>query len=160
MMSERYDDRRIRNFRTKIGPKIRDYLVENGPGTILGIETAGKLFAVELYKFLLTPGLGDPFTDVKYIEASKTNLVEKLHIYRQDIEGRNLIVIDDDIHTKQTYNEIQTQLENNKKKLKVLEIKWAVEYDGPGVADWSCNRNGNKNGTPNINSTQKDKVKI
>lgn len=138
---EKYDERRIRNFRTKVGPKVRDYLAEAGPGTIVGIPTAGRLFAIKLYEFLLTPGIHDPHVDVKYIEAEKDNIKRALTTYRPDVENRHLIIVDDDIHTKQTYDEIRTQLQECINEFRIPEIKWAVEYDGPGVADWSVNRN-------------------
>ena len=142
-----YDDRRIRNFRTKVGPNIRDYVYENGPSTIVGIVTAGRLFALELYQYLLKAGPNDPYVDVKYFETDKNNILETFKINRDIIEGRNVIMVDDDIHTRQTFEEVQKQLQQIEKRYKIRTIKWAVEYDGPGVASWSCNRNGSKNNT-------------
>ncbi|MEK6909716.1 MAG: hypothetical protein AABW61_01415, partial [Candidatus Aenigmatarchaeota archaeon] len=73
MVDQTYDRRRIEAFGKKIAPVIRGYLVENGPGALMGIPTAGKLFAVELYRRLLTPGADDPYIDVIYLEPERGN---------------------------------------------------------------------------------------
>ena len=145
-MAEQYDRRRIEAFGKKITPFVRGYLVENGPGAVVGIPTAGRLFAVEIYRRLLTPGAEDPFVDVIYLEPERGMIPETFQQNSQRIRGRHLIVVDDDIHTKQTYEEIQGVLNKLKDDFDIPSINWAVEYDGPGISTWACNRirNGNK----------------
>lgn len=141
-----YDRRRIDNFGRRITPLVRSYLNDNGPGSIMAVPTAGRLFALELYRRLLTPSGEQPYVDITYFEANKDELEGSLEMNSPKIRERHLIVVDDDIHTKQTYEEIQYNLERLKEKYGIRSINWAVEFDGPGIATWACNRinNGNR----------------
>lgn len=138
-----YDRRRIENFGRRVSPLVRGYLVENGQGSIMGIATAGRLFAVELYRRLLTPAGPEPFVDVTYFEVEKDRLGEYFEQDKARIIGRHLIVVDDDIHTKQTYEMVQSALNSLKEQYNIPSVNWAVEFDGPGVATWACNRINN-----------------
>lgn len=146
MVEQQYDRRRIESFGRKVAPLVREYLVENGPGALMGVPTAGRVFAVELYRRLLTPGPTDPYIDVIYLEAERGNIAGVFQQGGDRLRGRHLIVVDDDIHTKKTYEDITTELEGLREEHGIKSINWAVEFDGPGVATWACNRinNGNK----------------
>jgi len=146
MVEQQYDRRRIESFGRKVTPLVRGYLVENGPGALMGIPTAGRLFAVELYKRLLTPGSVDPFVDVIYLEPERDKIISAFQQIGDRLRGRHLIVVDDDIHTKQTYEKVTNELDSLREEYDIKSINWAVEFDGPGVATWACNRinNGNK----------------
>lgn len=146
MATEQYDRRRIDTFGRKVTPLVREYLAENGPGSIMAVPTAGRLFAIEIYRRLLTGGADDPYVDVFYFEADKGNITQSFKQNSEKITGKHLIVVDDDIHTKQTYQQISAELETLRQEYHIPSINWAVEFDGPGVATWACNRinNGNK----------------
>ncbi len=139
-----YDTRRIETFGRKIGPLVREYIDHNGnKGSVMGIPTAGRLFAVELYKNLLAPNSDQPFIDVTYWELDRTDIQGSLKRNSAQVRGRHLIVVDDDIHTKATYEEIQNELDRLKGYYDIPSINWAVEFDGPGIAKWACNRMNN-----------------
>lgn len=145
-VEQQYDRRRIESFGRKITPLVREYLANNGPGVVMGVPTAGKLFAIELYRRLLAGGSADPYVDVSYLEIERERLRDDLEQNSGKIAGRHLIVVDDDIHTKKTYQDVQAVLESLKEQFEIPSISWAVEFDGPGIATWACNRinNGSK----------------
>ncbi len=143
MPEQEYDRRRIENFGRKVSPLVRGYLTENGPASIMGIVTGGRLFAIELYQRLLMPAGEEPHVDITYFETEKSKLKDTFRQNKANITGRHLIVVDDDIHTKQIYEEIQSELDALKEQYNIPTINWAVEFDGPGVATWACNRINN-----------------
>ena len=133
-----YDSTRVDAFGRKISPLVRGYLQEKGPGTIMAIPTAGRLFGVELYRRLLMDG--ESLLDVTYFEADKGDLLRVFVQNSGAVKNRHLIVVDDDIHTRQTFYEVSRKLSELKDEFDIRSVNWAVEFDGPGLATWSCNR--------------------
>lgn len=129
------DESRLNDFRKKVVPGIAEYVKDN-PSTLLAILTAGRLFGSAAYNDLLKMGLV-----VDYLESDKKDVAKILRRNRPVVYGRTIIPVDDDIYTRDTFRQVNSQIEQVRTELDLRGPLWAVEFDSPGIAQWSCNKN-------------------
>lgn len=130
-------DTRILNFIDKVGPSVKQYL--NGEeGCIVSISGgAGIFYAVALWKYLLREGESITFEELDKINLIKGN---PLKMNSQNLEKRKLIMVDSAIHTGTIYRHAMEKMNSLKGRLKIKDIKFAVDSDSTGLADFSVSK--------------------
>ena len=131
------DDPRVVRFTNEVGPKIRDYLKKYYPDAavcISPIGTGGKYFGLRLKGYLDGENIRTRLVEIDNLGAIKTELMKHKH----DIKNTVFIGVDDAIWTARTYNLWKNILEESKEDLGILDLKFAVEHDSRGIADWYC----------------------
>ena len=124
----------VDKFVSEISPLIKDY-IKKDKAAIIGISTGvGSVYAMAMWRHLTREGL-----DLKYLnydpleEASKPGI----NIEKKDVEGKILIVVDAYIYSGRTYTATMKKFAKFKKKLKFKEIKFAVDQDKSGLAEFA-----------------------
>lgn len=128
------DDPRVRKFVNEVGPKISDYIGQD-PACIISIPTGGIFYGMALRTYLLR--LHD---DVNYAELPK----DGGRLYKHQVGGRKVVLVDDAISTGRTYRGIKGRVDAVKDDLEILDVKYAVEHDIAGLADFACENNSPK----------------
>jgi pyrimidine operon attenuation protein/uracil phosphoribosyltransferase len=124
----------VNKFISEVAPKIRTYIGKE-KSCIVGISTGvGSVYAMALWKYLAREGL-----EPKYItydpldEASKPGI----NVSKEDVEGRIVVVVDAYIYSGRTFTATMKKFNKFKKKLNFKEIKFAVDEDKSGMADFA-----------------------
>lgn len=122
----------ITKFVSEVGPKIKEY-IGSDKACILGISGGGRFFGMALWKYLTREGI-----DIKYVDYDPLEeIIRKgIVIKKEDAEDRKVIVVDSAIYGGKTYETIIRKLNRYKNKLKIKDIKYAVDKDMAGLADF------------------------
>lgn len=118
-------------FQEEIAPKVKEWL-GNESGCIVSVSGSGTIFGLKFKEYLHKKGRG-----VNYVEMSRN----KVRLFKRDVEGRKLIVVDSAVYTGDTQRRIRKQINALRNRLKIKEVKYAVGLDMIGLADWSCDPN-------------------
>lgn len=120
-------------FVAEVGPLIRNYIGDDKV-CVLGISGGGRFFGMALWKYLAREGVDSKYVDYDPVEeASKVGI----GIKKDDSEGRKMIIVDSAIYGGKTYEAIMRKIHKFKNSLKIKEIKYAVDKDMAGLADFS-----------------------
>lgn len=131
------DDPRVVSFTREVGPKIRDYVKEHYPDipvSVSPIGTGGKYFGLRLKGYLDGEGVRARLIEIDKLDGMKAELVRHKH----DIKGSVFIGVDDAIWTASTYNRWISIMKELAEELGIVDLKFAVEHDSRGIADWYC----------------------
>ncbi len=126
----------VNEFVSKMGPRLKDYLGKD-KACIVGVSGLGARYAIPIWKYLKKDGL-----DVNFVELNKAVLIrnEPIKLNMKDFENRKVVIIDYAIYGGTNYRLSTGRLSSLKKKFKIIEIKYAVNYDSLGLADFSLNK--------------------
>ncbi len=121
-------------FVSAIGPEIKNYI---GSDKACVIALKGRFYGLALWKYLVREGIDCKYTEFVPIEEA---LKKKISVKKEDVEGRKVIVVDSAIFSGKTYEIVMKKLNKFKKALKIKEIKYVVDRDIAGLADFSRTR--------------------
>jgi len=117
----------IKKFINGIEQEVKKYFGKN-KGCIIGLEDDGVFYAEGLYRWLSQKNKKITFTTMddngKGLEEDK-------------VEGRKVLLVDNDIVTGKAYRTVMDLMRRKRKKLKLKDIKFAVLCDRIKVADFS-----------------------
>lgn len=147
---------RVNEFVAKLGPKIKEY-VGKDEVCIVGIGGSGRPFGVALWKYLIREGknvkyvdlvgISDDFKDKlfdknKDLEKNKVFLMDSeiYTIKKKEIENRKIVFVDSEIYSGGTYRVFIGKMNKFKERFKIKDIKFAVNHDPLGVADFSVSK--------------------
>lgn len=123
----------ISKFVAEVGPKIKEYIGED-KSCILGISGGGRFFGMALWKYLAREGIDSKYVDYDPVEEAAK---KGIGIKKEDAEGRKMVIVDSAIYGGKTYEAIMRKVHRYKGSLKVKEIKYAVDKDMAGLADFA-----------------------
>jgi len=123
----------IAKFISVIAPKIKEYIGSDS-SAIIGVSGGGRYFGMALWKYLSREG-----KDSKYIDYDPLEEVNSvgIGIKKSDVQGKKVIVVDSAIYSGRTLQTVMKKINLYKKKLGIKEVKYAVDKDHAGLADFS-----------------------
>lgn len=125
--------RRINEFVAKIGPKIKEWISQD-PACVIGVSGGGRLFGLALFKYLLREGIAIKYFDINWIDKLSKG---KNMLNKEDVSGKKLILIDSEIYSGRTYETVMAYMNKVKNKYNLKGIKFVVDRDTLGLADFS-----------------------
>ena len=123
-------DFNLQNFIVKVGPPIKEF-IGNDQACLIAISSSGGYYASGMKRYLLKEE-----KNVSCIEVNRNG--EKIH--KNNVWKKKVVVIDSAIYSGQTYRRIMKKLSRLKTKYAIQDIRYAVNFDFPGLADWSSTR--------------------
>jgi len=124
---------RINKFVAEIGPKIKEYIGKDEV-CVIGVSGGGRLFGLALFKYLLREGLIIKYFDINWIDKLSEG---KNMLNKEEVSGRKLILVDSEIYSGKTYETIMAYINKVKYKYNIKGIKFVVDRDTLGLADFS-----------------------
>jgi len=125
---------RVNSFIAEVAPKIKEYL-GGDEACVVGVSGGGGIiFGVALFSYLLKEGVKASYIEYDRI---KQEYQGKLIIPKKELENKKIIIVDSSIYTGKTHNTILERLSKVKKLFNIKGIKYAVEKDSIGLADFS-----------------------
>jgi hypothetical protein len=122
-------DLRVQRFVEKLGPSIFE-AISDKPFAILAMSGSGTVFGMALKQWLITRG--------KYVDYFEVDRNKPVFPPKQSIEERGILVIDSAIYSGTACKKILRALNKLKVSYKLKDVKYAVECDMQGIADWAC----------------------
>ncbi|MBM3233910.1 hypothetical protein FJZ19_02325 [Candidatus Pacearchaeota archaeon] len=124
---------RINEFIAVIGPKLKEYL-DNDKSCIITLSGTGYYYALNLWKYLLKEGI-----DVKFMNLNKTDLTagKRIKFNKEDFQNRKVLIVDYGIFSGSIYKLLMDVIKPLKNKFKIIDIKFIVDIDLVGLADFS-----------------------
>jgi len=122
-----YFDPRVIRFIEKTGDKVYEFIKKDE--AIIFVLSGSYYFGCALKNYLENMG-----KVVDCVELDRN----KLDIYENDARNKKIVIVDAAIYSGETYRRVIEKLHNLQNKINILDIKYVVEYDMVGLADWSC----------------------
>ena len=124
-------DPRVRSFTRTVGPQVASY-IKDEPACVVSSYSGGIPFGTDLREYLLPRN-----PNVTYAELDVEGRRFRLH--RDQVGGRIVIIADDGINSAATYNALSATIarQNREYRLGIKEVRWAVDYDKVGIADFA-----------------------
>jgi hypoxanthine-guanine phosphoribosyltransferase len=119
-------------FISEVAPKIKAYINQDR-SAVIGISGGGRLYGMALWKYITREG-----KDSKYIDYDTVEEVNRkgIGLKKEDVEGKKVIIVDSAIYSGRTLQTVMKKINLYKKKLGIKEIKFAVDKDHSGLADF------------------------
>jgi len=123
----------INKFISKVGPQIKNY-IDVDSSCIIGVSGGGRIYGMALWRYLVREGL-----DSKYINYDPFEEISRkgIGIKKEDVRSKKVILVDSAIHSGKTYEVVMRKINKHKKILNIKDIKFAVDRDMIGLADFS-----------------------
>lgn len=123
---------RISLFVSEIGPKIKEYAGKDEL-CVIAVSGGGKLFANALVIYLLKEGLNPKYYEINWLSKDDDESFFK----KIDMKDKKLLFVDSAIYSGITYRRTIEKITKVKNKIGIKDIKFAVDTDTQGLADFS-----------------------
>ncbi len=123
----------VNGFIAEVGPKIKEYL-KTEKSAIIAISSGGKLFALNLWKYLSREGLDSKYSEYATFDDSTK---KGIGIEKSEVKDRVVILVDSEVYSGRHYKLAMKKFDKFKAILKIKEIKFVANRDLLSVADYS-----------------------
>jgi len=128
--------KRTNKFVSKLGPEIKEYAGKDKV-CIIGVSGGGRIFGMALFKYLLRESINAKYFDINWIDQlSKGRALLK----KEGVRSKKIILVDSEIYSGKTYEIVMAYMNKIKEKFNIKEIKFVVDRDVAGLADFSVTK--------------------